>query len=128
MRPRHEVLAGIARKILKVPSLYSPGNCPDLTVEELGIALTDAYCAGGAAANSRRNARLPVPDNGNRDWTVSERTGLANSSHGYLVVVEAVRRLLAETRLGDNLENQARLIVSQLAHVHGLAPTKKETP
>lgn len=62
--------------------------------------------------------------NGKRDWTA--KRGITNTSHDYLVVVEAVRRLLSECRLGDNLDNQARLIVSQLAHVHGLTLAEKD--
>lgn len=61
------------------------------------------------------------------DWTASGRQ--TNASETYLKLVEAVALLLIENG-GSCLDrgwvrSQARLIVSQLAHVHGMAPVKR---
>ena len=56
-----------------------------------------------------------------KDWTVKD--GLANSSEVYLSLVNEVDRIIRES--GDELicglhKHVARMIVSQLAHKHGL--------
>lgn len=58
-----------------------------------------------------------------KDWT--EHAGGANTSETYLSVVTAVESMLLNIRLGDNTHSAARFIVSQLAHVYGLAPRRK---
>lgn len=55
------------------------------------------------------------------DWT--EFNGRSNSSVAYYRIASAVADILADHRLEDSVESTARLIVAQLAHVHGLAPT-----
>ena len=58
-----------------------------------------------------------------RDWTVSAN-GAVNSSVEFLALVGAVEDILKNHRLGTPLERTARLIVAQLAHTYGLAPTE----
>ena len=66
-----------------------------------------------------------------RDWTCSD-DGRSNSSPKYLELVGEVERLIrgdAFKLIAGRADMTARLIVSQLAHVHGLAPvssSKKE--
>lgn len=58
------------------------------------------------------------------DWTADEN-GRSNASPEYLELVRAVERLIrneAHTLIAGQAGVTARLIVSQLAHVHGLAP------
>lgn len=55
------------------------------------------------------------------DWTRGE-DGRSNSSAEYLRLVEEVGRLIANVRVGEDPRQVARLILSRLAHVHGLAP------
>jgi hypothetical protein len=57
-----------------------------------------------------------------KDWTTGD-DGRSNSSEAFQALVEQVARLLANHRLGDEVRDTARVIVAQLAHVHGLAPT-----
>ena len=55
------------------------------------------------------------------DWTVKD--GLANSSDYYIGCVNEVTRLIRESSndlIGGQANKVARLIVSQLAHKHGL--------
>ncbi len=56
-----------------------------------------------------------------KNWTQG-RDGRSNSSHAYLALVRAVEELLCDHRLGTPTKSTARLIVSQLAHKHGMAP------
>lgn len=59
-----------------------------------------------------------------KDWTQSE-DGRSNSSETYNAIVNAVSRLILESAhslIRGDADGVARLIVSQLAHVHGLAP------
>lgn len=49
------------------------------------------------------------------DWT-TDGNGYVNSSRAYLAAVDEVKRHLAYCRLGDDLDQQARMIVSALAH------------
>jgi hypothetical protein len=58
---------------------------------------------------------------GGGDWTAGS-DGRANSSMAYSALVVAVAELLGGARLGENQESLARLIVSQLAHKHGVGP------
>lgn len=63
------------------------------------------------------------------DWTADEN-GISNSSPEYLRMVSTVNDLLGEGA-GWALDPtwrsmKAGLIVSQLAHVHGLAPLSRE--
>ncbi|MGN6106660.1 MAG: hypothetical protein ACTHU0_16255 [Kofleriaceae bacterium] len=63
------------------------------------------------------------------DWTVNRRTGRANSSSEFRAVVDAVEQLIRQSAhdlIAGRAESVAHLIVAQLAHVHGLAPTKRE--
>jgi hypothetical protein len=65
------------------------------------------------------------------DWTRA-KNGTANSSERFQTAVAEVRRLILDNG-GWNLDRHwvdgtARLIVAQLAHVHGFAPTKPEAP
>lgn len=55
------------------------------------------------------------------DWTC-DAEGRANASAAFDRVVEAVTGLLRSHRLGGSVEDTARLIVAQLAHVHRLKP------
>jgi hypothetical protein len=66
-----------------------------------------------------------------KDWTRShDGYGASNSSPEFLAAVAEVRRLIQENGGGcldrNWVEGIARLIVAQLAHVHGFAPTTKE--
>lgn len=56
------------------------------------------------------------------DWTRGP-DGRSNSSERYLEIVAEVEKMVGNVRLGDGPETVARLIVSQLAHVRGLAPS-----
>lgn len=61
------------------------------------------------------------------DWTVDSETGRSNSSAEYLALVGEVSRLIrdgAHSLLAGNSLSVARTIMSQLAHVHGLAPSE----
>ena len=62
--------------------------------------------------------------NGPDDWTAVPGEG-TNRSPLYLALVEVVRRTIES---GSNPEVMARTIVSQLAHAHGLAPSRGEAP
>jgi dihydroneopterin aldolase len=62
------------------------------------------------------------------DWTIDPETHRSNSSPEYLRLVEHVARLIrnsAHDLIGGRAESVARLIMAQLAHVHGLAPRAK---
>jgi ABC-type phosphate transport system ATPase subunit len=70
---------------------------------------------------------MDEPPTSRADWTVDHQSGRANSSEAYIELVEAVADLL------DNSASQlmsgqpgrrsvARLIVSHLAHKHGMVP------
>ena len=56
------------------------------------------------------------------DWTVDPTTGRSKSSPLFERLVQEVSRIVANTRLGDHPNTCARVIMAQLAHVHGLAP------
>lgn len=75
------------------------------------------------------NARSTVPAVGSSDdWTCDE-TGRANSSKEYLHVSAAVRDLIrdsARTIFDGDIDGAARLIVSQLAYVHGMRPVQEK--
>jgi hypothetical protein len=61
-----------------------------------------------------------------KDWTASR--GKSNSSTAFLNIVEAVAVLIlneAHPIVAGRRHDAARLIVAQLAHVHGLAPQPK---
>lgn len=63
------------------------------------------------------------------EWTANE-AGRSNSSGRYEAIVADVARLLrndAHNLIAGHLDATARLIVSQLAHVHGLAPRGVES-
>ncbi len=58
------------------------------------------------------------------DWTADEN-GRSNSSAEFQRLVAEVARLIrdeAHSLLSGNTEGAARLIMAQLAHVHGLGP------
>jgi phosphotransacetylase len=66
-----------------------------------------------------------MPSDLSRDWTTTEK-GVVNASERYLEIVAAVESLIrgdAHALISGNVNKTARLIVSQLAHVHGLRPT-----
>ena len=66
------------------------------------------------------------------DWTIDPKTNRSNSSPEFVQLVSEVTRLIKNDLLtingslkrGENVEGTARLIIAQLAHVHGLAPQK----
>lgn len=60
------------------------------------------------------------------DWTVDRETNRCNSSEEFETYVRAVTVILNNHRLGSSPADTARFIMAQLAHVHGLAPRKKE--
>ena len=63
------------------------------------------------------------------DWTVDTRTGKSNSSPTFLMLVDEVTRLIkddAHYLISTGPQGTARLIMAQLAHVHGLQP--KDVP
>jgi hypothetical protein len=60
-----------------------------------------------------------------RDWT-TDRGGRSNSSKRFEKLcdeVEAIIRSDAHSLIGGYAGSTARLIMAQLAHVHGLAPS-----
>ena len=62
------------------------------------------------------------------DWTVDRKSGRSNSSARFLELSAEVGRLIrrdAFSLLQGRSEDTGRLIMAQLAHVHGLAPSKK---
>lgn len=64
-----------------------------------------------------------------KDWTVDPKTGRSNSSKRYKEICKHVERLIrneAFSLIAGRADNTARLIVAQLAHVHGMKP--KDTP
>lgn len=63
-----------------------------------------------------------------RDWTVNPATGRANDSARFKALAEQVARLIrgdAHTLLTGRADRTAGLIMAQLAHVHGLVPSRK---
>lgn len=59
------------------------------------------------------------------DWTIDPKTGQSNSSDAFIALCNEVERLIrgdAHALISGNAGSTARLIVAQLAHVHGLAP------
>jgi hypothetical protein len=63
------------------------------------------------------------------DWTTDD-SGRSNSSPLYCELRAEIARLIRDDAyklLSGNAEATAGLILSQLAHVHGLAPTKEKT-
>lgn len=56
------------------------------------------------------------------DWTVDPETGRSNSSVLFLELEARIAEILGCCRLGESPRAPARLILAQLAHVHGLAP------
>lgn len=61
-----------------------------------------------------------------RDWTAS-RDGRLNSSTAYQEIVRVVAFILDSHRLGDDVTQTARHIVSRLAHEHGMSPEHELT-
>jgi hypothetical protein len=62
-----------------------------------------------------------------RDWTWNER-GQSNSSPIFEKLCGEVERLIrsdAHSLINGNAGSTARLIMAQLAHVHGLKPTRR---
>ena len=62
------------------------------------------------------------------DWT-RDLYGRSNNGERYLFLVKEVVRMIREDAhflLSGKTETTARLIVSQLAHKYGLAPTQEE--
>ncbi len=60
------------------------------------------------------------------DWTQGTE-GRSNSSENYERLVKHVERLIrndAHQLISGNADATARLIVAQLAHKHGMAPTR----
>ena len=60
------------------------------------------------------------------DWTAAN--GQANSSPLYLALVAEVTRSIEDIRVGSAVAPTARVIMSKLAHVHGLAPLPHAKP
>ena len=63
-----------------------------------------------------------------RDWTDHPKTGHTNSSPKFEELVKEVTRLIradAHSLLAGHADMTARLIMAQLAHVHGLGPQKR---
>ena len=61
------------------------------------------------------------------DWT-RNKAGRSNSSEAFEFLVDEIERLIrndARTLIAGYAGNTARLIVAQLAHVHGLKPTRR---
>ncbi len=61
------------------------------------------------------------------DWTINPDTGQSNSSDAFNAICDEVERLIrgdARNLIAGSADSTARLIVAQLAHVHGLAPTR----
>ena len=56
------------------------------------------------------------------DWTVNPETGRTNSSSRFEHLVEEIARMMRSVHVGDDPRSVARLIVAQLAHVHGMVP------
>lgn len=56
------------------------------------------------------------------DWTV--HNGRSNSSPAFERMVAAVTLLLSQHSLAQRPEDRARLVMAQLAHVHGLRPSE----
>ncbi len=56
------------------------------------------------------------------NWTLDPATGRTNSSPLFLFLVDEVARIISNARVGDHPEGHARLIMAQLAHIHGLVP------
>ena len=68
-----------------------------------------------------------APDSG-EDWT-ADVEGRSNSSPAYLALVREVERLIrsdAHQLIQGRADLTARLIVSMLAHGHGLAPLRSD--
>lgn len=62
-----------------------------------------------------------------RDWT-TDPDGRSNSSKLFEKLCDEVETLIrsdAHSLIGGYAGSTARLIMAQLAHVHGLAPTRK---
>lgn len=60
----------------------------------------------------------------NEDWTY-DKNGNSNSSEEFKKLCDEVERLIrsdAHSLISGNVASTARLIVAQLAHVHGLRP------
>lgn len=58
------------------------------------------------------------------DWTVDER-GRTNSSPKFLELCDAVEKLIREDAhclINGGADRTARLIIAQLAHIHGMRP------
>lgn len=59
------------------------------------------------------------------NWTY-DSAGSSNSSPKFLEICDEVERLIrssAHTLISGNADHVARLIVAQLAHVHGMTPS-----
>lgn len=71
------------------------------------------------------SAESRTPISPETDWTVNPETGRSNSSQAYYDLVYAVESLIrqdAHKLIAGRADATARLIVSQLAHVHGMVP------
>ncbi len=76
---------------------------------------------GGEALGNLDADRVPKKAN----WTVKGNS--SNSSDEYLWIVSAVEELIrhsAHDLIAGDAHNVARLIVSRLAHTHGMVPTQ----
>lgn len=65
---------------------------------------------------------------GKLDWTC-DNTGRSNSSQKFQRLCDDVERMIrgdAHSLIAGNAQSTARLIMAQLAHVHGLAPATKK--
>lgn len=72
----------------------------------------------------KRSAKKKKPE---RDWTVDPISGCANSSRAYVELCGHIERLIrgdASNLIAGQAGRTAGLIMAQLAHVHGLRPTK----
>jgi len=65
------------------------------------------------------------------DWTADPQTGRSNSSPLFLELVTEVERIIrsgADTIVSGRADTTARVIVAQLAHVHGMRPHPAPEP
>lgn len=77
----------------------------------------------------REILKLPMEEQGaamaRLDWTIDPHSGKLNSSRAFVTLCDEVESLIradAHALIAGNAGSTARLIVAQLAHVHGLAP------
>lgn len=63
------------------------------------------------------------------DWTVDVKTGRSNSSKKFMELCGEVERLILSSGhalLNGQTSQTARLIMAQLAHLHGLKPVRNK--